>query len=135
MQTLTIYTDPIAKGRPRIGINRSTGRAMAFTPSKTVKAEASMRALIVNCNPTMYAQHVPITVEIRFFLRRPDSLPKRILHPAKKPDIDNLLKTVSDAANGVLWWDDAQIVSLTCRKAYCAPDERPRIEIEAGEVQ
>lgn len=32
------------------------------------------------------------------------------------PDIDNLLKTVADALNGLVWYDDRQIVGLKAHK-------------------
>lgn len=38
----------------------------------------------------------------------------------KKPDLDNIAKGVLDACNGVLFFDDGQIVALTVRKLYHA---------------
>ena len=38
--------------------------------------------------------------------------------PIKKPDIDNLAKSVLDGLNGVVWHDDSQIVSLHLTKVY-----------------
>jgi Holliday junction resolvase RusA-like endonuclease len=38
--------------------------------------------------------------------------------PAKRPDLDNLVKFVTDALNGVFFRDDAQIVTITARKTY-----------------
>ena len=35
-----------------------------------------------------------------------------------KPDIDNLLKFVMDAGNGVLWKDDSQIYKVDMEKVY-----------------
>lgn len=35
-----------------------------------------------------------------------------------KPDLDNLLKLVGDAGNGVLWGDDAQVVTVEAHKVY-----------------
>ena len=35
-----------------------------------------------------------------------------------KPDIDNLLKFVMDAGNGVLWKDDSQIYKVDMEKIY-----------------
>lgn len=35
-----------------------------------------------------------------------------------RPDIDNLVKAVTDALNGILWKDDSQIVSLSAEKRY-----------------
>ena len=48
------------------------------------------------------------------------------LLPAKKPDIDNVVKAVLDALNKVAYRDDNQVVELKIRKQY---SERPRLEI------
>ena len=41
----------------------------------------------------------------------------RIL-PSRKPDVDNVLKVVLDALNGVAYKDDARVVSVSARKIY-----------------
>ena len=38
--------------------------------------------------------------------------------PAPRGDIDNYVKSVFDAFNGVVWEDDAQVVELRARKEY-----------------
>ena len=45
----------------------------------------------------------------------------------KRPDVDNLLKLVCDALNGVAWKDDSDIASIFAVKGY---SEHPRTEIE-----
>ena len=45
----------------------------------------------------------------------------------KRPDVDNLLKLVCDALNGVAWKDDSDIASTFAVKGY---SEVPRTEIE-----
>lgn len=50
---------------------------------------------------------------------------------SKKPDIDNLLKTVLDAANGHVWKDDGQIVEIHSSKRYA---EVPKIKIKLEEL-
>ena len=42
-------------------------------------------------------------------------------------DIDNLIKSVADSLNGVIWDDDDQIVELHATKNY--DKDRPRVEI------
>lgn len=44
-----------------------------------------------------------------------------------KPDIDNLVKFVMDALQGILWSDDCKIVRLETSKIY---SKKPRTEIE-----
>lgn len=49
-------------------------------------------------------------------------------------DWDNFAKPVCDAANGVLWHDDRQIVRGTVEKIIGHPGERPRLELIARAV-
>lgn len=48
-----------------------------------------------------------------------------------KPDIDNLLKTVLDAANGHVWIDDGQVFELHTKKIY---SDTPKIKIKLEEI-
>lgn len=48
-----------------------------------------------------------------------------------KPDIDNLLKTVLDAANGHVWIDDGQVFELHTKKIY---SDTPKIKIKLEEL-
>ena len=54
-----------------------------------------------------------------------------IIRPAKKPDIDNVIKIVLDSLNGVAYADDKQVVSVSGSKHYCCV---PRIEISISEI-
>jgi Holliday junction resolvase RusA-like endonuclease len=47
-----------------------------------------------------------------------------------KPDIDNLIKGLFDACNGVVWKDDNLVVSCKARKCY-AVEARIEFEVEA----
>lgn len=51
--------------------------------------------------------------------------------PAIKPDIDNYVKAILDALNGVAFRDDKQIISLNAKKLY---SDKPRTEIEIKEI-
>ena len=44
----------------------------------------------------------------------------------KRPDVDNLQKSVMDALNGVLWEDDAIVFAVVAQKHY---DTRDHIKI------
>jgi crossover junction endodeoxyribonuclease RusA len=48
-------------------------------------------------------------------------------------DLDNLVKAIQDALNGIAYGDDAQIVSLVAVKAV-SPDD-PRTEVEIATVE
>lgn len=39
-------------------------------------------------------------------------------YPTKKPDIDNIVKVVLDALNGLAYKDDTQVVRVLAQKSY-----------------
>lgn len=109
--TATFPLAPVAKGRPRLG------KFGAFTPAKTRKAEDALRYFFSQNSPILFEG--PICVAMDFILVRPASISKKKRPwPITRPDLSNYLKTVEDAANGILWRDDAQIVTLITRKMY-----------------
>ena len=62
-----------------------------------------------------------------FILPRPVSTPKKRTPAAvKKPDLDKLIRSTTDAMTGILYADDAQIVASMAIKAYGSP---ARVEI------
>ena len=81
----------------------------------------------------------PLRCDMTFVLPRPKALTKkrgdnpRAWAP-KKPDVDNLFKSVADALNGQLWADDSQIVSASIRKVFAAADEQPQTIVEVVEL-
>lgn len=66
----------------------------------------------------------PIHVNITFFMPMASSMSqnkKRSLigtYHFSRPDLDNLIKFVKDAATGIIYADDAIIASLNARKIY-----------------
>src|SRR5215813_9909405 len=54
----------------------------------------------------------PVYIRMTFGMPRPKSLPKKILEPLKRPDLDKLVRAVLDALKGVLYRDDSQVVEL-----------------------
>lgn len=117
--TLSIPFCPVAKGRPRM-----TRQGRAYTPAKTRLAENQIKAWLMGENLLPFDG--PLDVSVFVIMPMPKSwTPKKkqdaldgFLMPTSKPDLDNICKLVLDAANGILWHDDAQIVRLDLAKAY-----------------
>ena len=71
---------------------------------------------------------IPVTLRIVARFLPPKSVSKKRTKdmlagqelPLKKPDIDNIVKVVADALNGVAYHDDTQIVYVVTKKAYSA---------------
>ena len=129
--TLTIFGEPVAKGRPRT--TWANGKARTYTPEKTRDAEADIKCQIINSLGLArqgFDAGVPLKLEATFYRARPKSLPRRVALPVQRPDTDNLLKTLKDAMQGLLYRDDAQITCVTAIKRFGYP---PRIEVRIAE--
>lgn len=78
-----------------------------------------------------------VGVEITFHMPIPKSWSRKKQQEAigkphqVKPDIDNLVKGCFDAANGLIWKDDALVVDCKAKKIY---SESPGIEISWKEL-
>ena len=51
-----------------------------------------------------------------------------------RPDLSNLVKSLEDGLQGVVFNDDAQVVRIEAEKVYAALHEKPHIEITVEEV-
>lgn len=117
---LVIPGAPVAKGRPRF--SRRSGRT--FTPAKTAQAEETLagRAMALLAGVEGLPLQGPLRLEATFTSVQPSSWSKKkraeTPAPTSRPDVDNLLKLATDALNGVVWVDDAQLVTIICRKVY-----------------
>lgn len=51
--------------------------------------------------------------------------------PLTKPDIDNVIKVICDALNGIAYKDDTQIIKVTAEKFY---SDEPKVIVEIEEL-
>jgi Holliday junction resolvase RusA-like endonuclease len=123
-RSFSLPVTPVAKGRPRFSRN-----GHAYTPAKTRTFEAEVRKMLMLFKMPAPMEG-PLWVSMRFIMPTPKRCPRK--HPSVRPDIDNLMKGVKDAANGILWNDDAQICELKAVKLYDQSGGKPRIEIMMG---
>jgi Holliday junction resolvase RusA-like endonuclease len=125
-----------------LGVARPKGSTRAFmrpgmkfpivtSDNKSVKGwEQSVRAAIQqHCEGVFF--NGPLRVRITFDLPRPKSMPKRISHHVKKPDVDKLARGSLDAMKGALWNDDSQVVELHVKKRYGLMQPQAFIEVQA----
>jgi Holliday junction resolvase RusA-like endonuclease len=71
-----------------------------------------------------------VDLTAQFLLTRPKSCPKSRIYPTVKPDADKLARALFDALTGVVWQDDAQVVSHEISKRYCDPGEQPGVYVK-----
>ena len=132
MIKLTIPGEPVAKGRPRVT------RYGTYTPEKTKNYETLVKELyFVKHKQTLFEGELKINIKAYFRIPKSASKKKRAemisgkIRPTKRPDWDNVGKTVTDALNGVAYEDDSQIVSATVEKYY---SNEPRTEIKIERI-
>ena len=128
---VTLPIEAVPKGRPRGRIvNLKTGKQFIqwYTTKETREFEESVRKLLLLQNHKVLG---PVELRVTFRLTRPKSVSvkKRPL-PCVMPDLDNLVKSVLDATQNVIFENDAVMCRLVAEKMYCGSDEWPSIEIE-----
>lgn len=114
MTFLRFEVEPVSKLRART-VRTNKGHFRSFTPKKTKQFENTIKGLCrsqFDRDPYTGA----LSVSIEFELPKPKSVTRK--YPTVKPDIDNLVKSLVDSLNGIVWKDDCQIVNLNVSKRY-----------------
>ncbi len=117
--TITVPGPMIGKARARVTRNGT------YTPATTraKEQEIGWLAKATGCTPIVAGAcqlRVAITVE------PPKSWPKglradacnQVIFPTSKPDLDNCVKLIGDALNGIAWLDDSQVVQVIATKLF-----------------
>ena len=115
---------PVGKGRPKFA--RRGKFVSTYTPAKTRQAEQTIGFALSLIIPKLGMHSLlmgPLECEIICYIPRCKSVTKRT-YPTTKPDLDNYAKTVFDSMNGLIYYDDSQIINAICRKRY-ASDTQP----------
>ena len=126
--------EPRGKGRPRF---RNLGKfVQTYTDKETVMYENLVKmSYVTEYGNTIYNNGEQLKVVIKSFQSIPKSESKKKrelmlsgkLRPTKKPDADNICKSVLDGLNKAAYLDDTQVVELVCEKYY---SDSPRVEVE-----
>lgn len=134
--SFTIPGPPKGKQRPRVV--RKGKYTRTYTPKQTVEYEKMVQA----CYEEQVGRAVlsiPIRAIMVFYFPIPKSESKKrrellsceqTFH-MKKPDIDNCIKIVTDALNGIAYKDDSAISEVIASKVY---GKNPRVEVILEEL-
>ena len=121
--------EPQGKARARTYLPKGSTKFRSVTPDKTRMYEVRIRNAFLkawNKNELAFPKDRPVRICVTAIYTPAASTSKRelaqmqagLLLPMKKPDLDNVIKAVCDALNKYAYHDDAQIVSITCSKAF-----------------
>jgi Holliday junction resolvase RusA-like endonuclease len=118
--TVVIPGEPQGKARARFG------KSGVYTPAKTVAyedaigmlAKASMRGKEQLSGPLHVDMRAVVKIPRSWSVRKQQAALLGEIRPTSKPDIDNILKAIADGMNGIVYRDDAAIVSANVSKVY-----------------
>lgn len=112
----------VGKERPRVNMN--TG--IVYTPNRTKDYEELIQQSFKIKYPNFEQLQNRIAIEIIAYLKIPKSTSKKKIEqmisneisPTKKPDIDNITKSVLDALNKFVFKDDNFVCKTIVEKRY-----------------
>ncbi len=122
---INIPGKPIGKARPKF--SRQGNFVKTYTPEKTVNYENWVKMCWMQSGQEKMQGNIIAVIVARFMI--PQSFSKKKRNELnekpcpKKPDCDNIAKSILDALNGIAYDDDAQIVDLSVSKVYSANEE------------
>jgi Holliday junction resolvase RusA-like endonuclease len=125
----TIPGEPQGKAR-----HRTTKTGRTYTPAKTAQYENLIRQCFLASGDQERLEG-QIEANIQAFFSIPKSVSKKKreqmltgeIRPTKKPDADNVAKSILDACNKIAYDDDSHVVELFVEKWY---SEEPRVVVE-----
>ncbi len=126
MIVITIPGPPVGKGRPKFA--RRGAFVQTYTPEKTANYEALVKMAAQEAMAGMPPLDGPVSIDLWLGINPPASWPNKKAMaalagqtaPITKPDLDNTLKGIMDACNGIVWLDDKQVVQAIINKRYSA---------------
>lgn len=119
--TIMVPGQPHGKQRPRFRKGGST-----YTPTPTKNYEKFVATIAAAEMRSRAPMDCPVVIELRAHFeipkswsesKRTDALLGRI-RPTGSPDLDNIVKSISDGLNGVAYRDDSRIVAIQASKVY-----------------
>jgi len=124
MVTFKVDGVPVPKGRARYV--RRGNHISTYTPEKTRTYETLIKDAARQAMGVSEALQTPVSLYLYIRVPIPASATKKRLQaiadgsekPTKKPDASNVLKSVEDGMNGVVYKDDSQIVNIHVTKVY-----------------
>ena len=122
----SVIGDPRGKGRPRFA--RQGNFVKTYTDAKTASYEDQIRFYALKAMGSTEPIKRPVSVYIYIRVGVPKSYSKKrveaclsgLERPTKKPDWDNVSKSICDAMQGIVILNDTQIVDAHVTKVYNA---------------
>lgn len=140
MSEITFTVPGPPKGKARARTVHTGGRTFSYTPEETVLYENLVKTCFYQsrAHPFDADEELKANIIAYYPIAKSTSKKKRqqmlagLIRPTKKPDLDNVIKSILDALNKVAYHDDTQIVSLSVEKFY---SDAPRVEVSISNLE
>ena len=135
---IVIPGKPHAQGRHR-AVRMGKSVRMYDHPASAKWKKMAAKEMMAQRTGSPWIASEPLLLRIRAMYPLPRSswrqlAPIPVRWRIERPDVDNIAKAVMDAAQGVLFGDDSQVVRLEVDKLVCAQGEEPRVEITVEQL-
>lgn len=132
--TFFVPGKPVAKARARHA--RVGNFVRTYTPEETASYENLVRMTAQEAMDGRQPCSAPISLRVEINLSCPSSWSSKRqceahageIAATKKPDADNVLKSIKDGCNRIAWNDDSQVVEIVATKCY-APTPGVQVSI------
>ncbi|MGU2444416.1 RusA family crossover junction endodeoxyribonuclease [Burkholderia cenocepacia] len=127
------------EGTPEIRAPRRGAHVTTYTPEKTERyenlvkmaARAAMRSASPYAGPIRLIVHIGLPIPASWSMKRQNEAAAGAIGATKKPDWSNVVKSIEDGLNGIVYVDDAQIVDGWISKRY---SRTPGVRVEVIEL-
>lgn len=121
-------------GKQRAKASTRGNYVQMYTPAKTVNyeatvrmaAEAAMGGRELLMGAVDVAVHVQVVPSASWSKKRKAACLSGEESPTGKPDLDNVLKSLFDGMNGIVWRDDVLVSTVFARKRF---DTAPGVQV------
>lgn len=127
MIRLTAYGTPVPKGSTRAFIPKGWTRPIVTADNtKTKPWQETIKQAALEARGGRPPIDGPVALFVRFFVPRPKTAPRRVTEPAKKPDLDKLIRALKDALTSAgAYHDDAQVTRVLATKDFAGGEFDP----------
>ena len=130
---ITIPGEPKPQSRPRSRAVQKAGKWIAMTyqpkgPDMDYRTRIAQMAASEMVGRQLFDG--PLAMWVLLAVTKPKSKPKYKRCPDVKPDIDNYIKAICDALEGIVFRNDSQICQLIVKKLYAVFGAETQIYIK-----
>ena len=131
-ETITFFVHGLPQSQGSVKAFVVNGKPILTSTNKNV--DGWRKLIAMSAQPYARTMEGGVMVTATFYLPRPKSLPKKVSHHTKRPDVDKLLRALLDSFTGIFYKDDSQVCHVNVRKAYADAETSTGVEVRIGPV-